>query len=454
VPKKLTQEQFIERARFLHQEKYDYSLTDYKSTKELIAVICPIHGQFSVMAGRHINVRSSRGEVRPQGCQECWKDATKWSEEELFKEASKYRYRVDFQRHSKGAYLSALRKGVLNDVCAHMERQLAERGYWNLANCEIEALKYSARGEFMKGSGSAYNAGLRNGWLDNICKHMIQEADGYHYMVYGILNRRLNKAYAGVTKQQFSKRMQMHKKGGSTRASEIVQLEDTELVKFTDYCLLSSDLKDAEKEWTDYLTEEGFEVLNDERLFGRTGVSRRIYTDDQILEEAQKYTSRVEFKLGSPRHYDAACSQRILDKVCVHMRSIRAKNYWNKERCMEAAATCASKDEFAKSQAGAYSAARANEWLEEIYRTTGLRAKNDMSWLRPATRKNIWCVADYYYKCWTENDRCGTWRMRAITGENVDKLVKKFQGGWIPSEDRDWREWAERVNRELRQVED
>ena len=454
MPKRLTQEQFIERARSLHQEKYEYSLAVYKSAKDLITVICPIHGQFSVKAGRHINVRSSRGEIKPQGCQECWKDATRWSKDELFKEAGKYKHRVDFQRQSQGAYLSALRKGVLNDVCAHMERQLAERGHWNFSNCQREALKYRARGEFMRGSGSAYNAALSNGWLDDICKHMIKEADGYHYMVYGILNKRLNKAYAGITKQQFNRRIQMHKKGGSTRASEIAELEDTEFVRFTDYCLLSSDLKDAERCWANYLSGQGFEVLNDERLFGRTGVSRRIYTDELILEEAAKYTSRVEFKLGSPRHYDAACSQRILDKVCAHMRSIRAKNYWNKERCKEAAAACGSKDEFAKSQSGAYSAARENGWLEDIYRATGLRAKNDMSWLRPATRRDIWCVADYYYKCWTDNDRCGSWRMRSITGENVDKLVKKFQGGWIPSEDDDWKQWAEGVKQELRRIED
>ena len=449
MPKRLTQEEFIERARSLHCNKYDYSLTSYRNAKEIITVTCPLHGEFSIKAGRHISTRKEGRDKKPQGCQECWRNEARWSEEALFAEASKYRFRVDFQRNSKGAYLSAYRKGILNDVCAHMDRQLAERGYWNIENCRVEAMRYDARGQFMRGSGSAYNSALANGWLDEICKHMIKDADGYHYMVYGILNRRLKKAYVGVTKQQFNKRMSMHKQGGSTRASEIAQLEDTEFVRLTEYRFLSNDLKDAEEEWAEYLLGQKFEVLNDGRLFGRTGVSMRIYTDDMIQQEALKYSSRADFKRRSPRHYDAACSQRILNNVCSHMRAIKEKNYWTKQRCIEAAATFGSKDQFAKSQDGAYSAARVNGWLDEVYKASGLRGRNEMSWLKTGTRKEIWCNADYHYNTWTERGKCSAYAMKTITGVNMSKLIIKFQKGWMPSEDKDWREWAERVKREI-----
>lgn len=401
------------------------------------------HGAYQIRAGRHISIRSTRGETKPQGCQKCWEDEARWNEESLIKEAKKYRYRVDFQRNSKGAYLSALRKGILNSVCAHMDRKQVERGHWNLENCRLEAIRYTARSEFMRGSGSAYNASLSNGWLDEICKHMTKEADGFHYMVYGIINRRLNKAYAGITKQRLNRRIQMHKQGGSTRASEIAGYPDTEFVRLADYCLLSSELRDAEREWAEHLGRQGFEVLNDERLFGRTGVSRRVYTDVILLQEALKYRSRADFKRGSPRHYNAACSQRKLDEVCAHMRSINAKHYWTKERCIEVAKTCSHKDEFAKCHTSAYSAARENGWLESVYKSARLRGKNEMSWLKTGTRKDIWCHADHFYKIWTENDQCGTWRMKAITGFNLDKLLKKFQSGWVPLNDSDWKDWAE-----------
>jgi predicted GIY-YIG superfamily endonuclease len=46
----------------------------------------------------------------------------KWSFDEVQKEALKYDRRVDFQRKSSGAYGSALRNGWINDVCKHMKR--------------------------------------------------------------------------------------------------------------------------------------------------------------------------------------------------------------------------------------------------------------------------------------------------------------------------------------------
>lgn len=46
---------FIQRARLIHGDRYDYSLTEYKGTKESVVVICPIHGEFIILARVHIN---------------------------------------------------------------------------------------------------------------------------------------------------------------------------------------------------------------------------------------------------------------------------------------------------------------------------------------------------------------------------------------------------------------
>ena len=188
--------------------------------------------------------------------------------------------------------------------------------------------------------------------------------------------------------------------------------------------------------------ERGYEVLNKSANYGAIGTSKRIHTDESIALEAQKYKTRAEFKKGSPKVYDAAVTQRILNRVCSHMRSINPKNYWTKDRCIEAASKYSNQDDFIKSERSAYSAARSNKWLEEVYEQAGLRAKNEMSWLRPATRKDIWCKANEYYQIWIQNDRCGMWRMRTITGENIDKMLKKFQSGWVPMDDKDWVEWS------------
>ena len=52
--KKLTTEEFIEKARDVHGDRYDYSLTEYKNKTEKIKIICKEHGTFEQSAYSHI----------------------------------------------------------------------------------------------------------------------------------------------------------------------------------------------------------------------------------------------------------------------------------------------------------------------------------------------------------------------------------------------------------------
>jgi very-short-patch-repair endonuclease len=65
----LTTEQFIEKSREVHGNKYDYSKVNYKGNKNKITIICPIHGEFEQIASNHYNIKcgcpycnSSKGE--------------------------------------------------------------------------------------------------------------------------------------------------------------------------------------------------------------------------------------------------------------------------------------------------------------------------------------------------------------------------------------------------------
>ena len=60
--KKLTQEEFIRRAREKHGDKYDYSKAEYKGAFEFITIICPSHGLFQQKASDHL---------RGCGCRKC-----------------------------------------------------------------------------------------------------------------------------------------------------------------------------------------------------------------------------------------------------------------------------------------------------------------------------------------------------------------------------------------------
>lgn len=52
--KRLTTEEFIKRAREIHGNKYDYSKTEYKNRKTKVEIICPDHGSFYQTPFNHL----------------------------------------------------------------------------------------------------------------------------------------------------------------------------------------------------------------------------------------------------------------------------------------------------------------------------------------------------------------------------------------------------------------
>ena len=55
MPKKITQEEFIEKARKVHGDKYDYSKVEYVNSNTKVRIICPIHGEFLQTPCNHLN---------------------------------------------------------------------------------------------------------------------------------------------------------------------------------------------------------------------------------------------------------------------------------------------------------------------------------------------------------------------------------------------------------------
>ena len=56
-------EQFIEKAKIKHGNKYDYSKVNYTNYKTKITIICHEHGEFNMTPDSHINGK--------QGCKIC-----------------------------------------------------------------------------------------------------------------------------------------------------------------------------------------------------------------------------------------------------------------------------------------------------------------------------------------------------------------------------------------------
>ena len=52
---KKTKEQFINEAKSIHGEKYDYSKVEYVNNSTKVRIICPIHGEFYQTPKSHLH---------------------------------------------------------------------------------------------------------------------------------------------------------------------------------------------------------------------------------------------------------------------------------------------------------------------------------------------------------------------------------------------------------------
>lgn len=64
-----TLETFLSQAKEIHGDKYDYSRVEWKNTRAMITIICPIHGEFSQVPQNHIRLKC--------GCRKCGREIAK-----------------------------------------------------------------------------------------------------------------------------------------------------------------------------------------------------------------------------------------------------------------------------------------------------------------------------------------------------------------------------------------
>ena len=98
--KKLTNEQFIEKAKNVHGNKYDYSKVDYKGNDIKVCIICPIHGEFW---------QTPRNHIKGSECPKCV-GKYRYTTEEWIEEAKKV-------HGDKYDYSNVIYKGAFEKVC-------------------------------------------------------------------------------------------------------------------------------------------------------------------------------------------------------------------------------------------------------------------------------------------------------------------------------------------------
>ena len=411
MSKRKTTEEFIKECISLYGEcVYDFSKAKYLQAHEKIKIKCIQHNRyFDITPSHFLNKKTS--------CVKCIEQKKrkidKWNIEKLKKEAKKYNTLSDFHKNSSGAYMSAYRRNLLNDmtIFGHMVTIRNINGYWTEERCQEEALKYKSISEFRRNCSSAYNASKKLGILYNICKLMPPIGNILKRCVYKIIFSDKS-VYIGLT-CNFEKRIQQHLKYGPVNEYISKYNLTPKISKITDYIDCES-AKEIEIAKIKNYKKRGFNVLNT-RAGGEVGGGNLICTYDYCKKEALKYKYKSDFKHGSIGAYTAIC-KKGWKELCSHMVKKKACNYkYTKEYCFDIAKKYKSLSKFRRENASMCVISRQNGWYEEI--------------IEHMFRKN----AKNGY--WNNKEKC---REVSLKCENRTQFRKKYWSAWNYSIKNNW----------------
>ncbi len=107
----MTTEEFIQKAKAIHGDKYDYSKVEYVNASTNVRIICPIHGEFLQRPSHHLG---------GHGCSKCAAEinAAKmriWTKEKCHEVASQYTNLYSFRTEAEAAYNASLKHNWLKD---------------------------------------------------------------------------------------------------------------------------------------------------------------------------------------------------------------------------------------------------------------------------------------------------------------------------------------------------
>lgn len=311
--KKMSSQNFIERLKLVHGSIYDYSKVEYKGTHEKICIICREHGEFWQTAGSHL---------KGVGCPKCGivKSSSKqkiWTKEKCYEAARRYADLGIFSKECQVAYTIAHRNGWLVDY-TWLRRKKLPNGYFTKEIVMSEAKKYKSSRDFKAANPQAYNAAHRRGWIKEcIWFAKPKNAKKWNY------DTCYEEALKYISKTKFRKK------------------------SITAYCIARD---------CGWLTEYKW-LRNYENL----------YNHDECFAEAKKYKYYNDFRANSHQYYMVARKRGWLKEFTWLIKEPTEPHNkkWNYDTCYAEAKKYTTKTAFGKGSSGAYDVARRNGWLSD-----------------------------------------------------------------------------------------
>ena len=235
----------------------------------------------------------------------------KWTYERCKELASLFTNRMEFHEKYNVAYVTSSKNGWLNEICQHMVYNQTPPGTWTYEKCKDEALKYKSRSEFQEKNYNVYRRSYDNGWLNDICKHMNIMGNIYKRMIYAYIFDD-NFFYVGLTCNS-ERRKKEHL---NTNTSVYKHLKDSnsnfEYVELTEYLDIQESIF-MEKHYLDKFINDGLIPLNRNETGGLGGGIIK-WNYNTCKDAASSCIGRCDFSIKFRKAYDESRKNKWLEK--------------------------------------------------------------------------------------------------------------------------------------------
>ena len=336
-----SKDQFLQEARKVHGDKYDYSKVDYVNYQTKVTIICPLHGEFTQTPTNHL---------QGNGCPKCANDRTslRMTTDDFIQKAraihgGKYDY-------SRTKYVD--NKTEVCIICPeHGEFWQKPKNHLSGYGCPIcsgrkkmRTIDFIKRAKQVHGDKYDYSKVEYKGNTEKVC--IICPEHGEFWQNAGSHMKGTGCPKCGIIKSSSAQKIWTREKCYETAR------QYQELHAFCNECQAA------------YVVAHRNGWLKDYTWLSRRQLPNGYWTKELVLAEARKYTSTHEFKAGSPKAYSAAHRNGWISECTWFIKPKNAKK-WNYDTCYAEAQKYQSTTDFRVNSITAYCIARDKGWLTE-----------------------------------------------------------------------------------------
>ncbi len=420
----MTTEEFIQKAKAVHGDKYDYSKVEYVNSKTKVCIRCPKHGESWQRPDTHL---------QGQGCPKCASEASTiklriWTKERVFEEARKHATKSLFRKRNRSAYATAEKNGWFGEMTWFEPSTPNEPRVWSKEAVFELSKHYKTKREFCKANKSAYNAAWKKHWLEemtwlaksarepytkeevlSIAKQYTTKMDfrksvpnvyniaqkkgwlyeitwfttapkynRHNYCIYVYLDEENKVAYVGLTvdkKRRHYNHSTSYDQGGKTIKSPVYSHfqsinQPVPNPLYLEDHLTANEAQEKEHEWLVKYQQMGYRLLNKAKTgagIGALGSASIKWTKPRVFKEARNYQSRSEFSTKCVGAYSVAVRRGWIDQMhWMKEKWSHPTPKWTKGAVFEESKKYTTRREFEDNGKGAYRKALQNGWLDEM----------------------------------------------------------------------------------------